>query len=156
MTRINRRGLALLALFLGAAINTASEAAVTRTPYQKYIPQNCPTGNLCLINFPAVPANVRLEITSVSCYVEAESTPIFTAMDVIQVLTVNSDGTITSAVTLVPQQVGYRNPAVSFAANDTVSIFASATQHFQFYARSHTGQMVLLACSIGGERVRFS
>jgi hypothetical protein len=155
MTRARRWVLPLALLCLVAAFS-ASDAAVTRTPYQKYIAKSCPAGNLCLMDFPTVQANFRFEITNVSCYVQAQSTPIFTEMDVIQLLTMNQDASVASALTLVPVRVGFRNPAVSFAANNTVAAFAFVTQHFRIYARSHTGQMVTLACSLGGERVQLS
>lgn len=156
MTRISRHWFWLLQLFVATVVPAASEAAVTRTPYQQYIVKSCPTGNTCVINFGVVPANVRIELSNASCYIAGTSTPAFTRLDFLQLLSLRADSSVAAAVTLVPHQAGFRNPVVSFAANATVAAFAGATQHFQVIARSLSGQIVNFACNLSGERVQLS
>lgn len=154
---MHRRLWNLLSVMLAATLMTASsEAAITRSPYQQYIPRGCPSGNICIINFPVVPANFRVEIKSVSCYFSGQETPSLTQIDFAQLIVRRTDSSVAAAVTLVPSQTGSRSDVVTFAANDTIFAFAGAGQHFQIYAKSLAGQFLTIACNIAGERVQLS
>lgn len=157
MKNARRGGAQLLLQFVAMmALAGAPEAAVTHTPYQQYIFRSCPAGNTCLIDFPVVPANIRIDLSNASCYIRGAGVPDLPRLDFLQLLTLRADASVAGAFTLEPKQIGAFSGGVSFAANASVGAFAPANQHFQVIARSLFGQMVTLACNLSGERVQLA
>ena len=136
-----------------------AEAAVTRTPYQAYINQTCPSGADCKIDFPAVPTNYVIEISNVSCYLSGTyiQPSNITSPDFIQLLVQTAAGANLAAPVLTPHGVGLKDPGkIVFASNDIISVYATASQHIQILARSRSGQFLQLACNISGQKVKLS
>jgi hypothetical protein len=132
-------GLALLPL------SSVAEAA----PFQLYKNGTCTPSLICTIDFPAVPANKRLEITNASCYLRVNGNHDLAAMQLLVM-----QGTIVrSAVTLVPSRVdniGGPTPAM-YGASHSIFAFANGGQRFRAYAELAQGTFGQFACHISGQ-----
>ena len=150
MTYHGRSFLAFTALFAAAAIPPA-DAAVTRTPFQQYVYGNCGVGD-CTISFPTVATNYRIELNNVSCYVSGNAD---VELDYLQLSVIK--GTATAVVFTLPmQEEGGGSSGFSYGANTYTSVFAAAGYHFKAVARPLSGKLIMLACNLGGEKVKLS
>ena len=115
---------AVFAALLLLASAASAEAVVTRTPYQRYVNRDCPSNSLnCIINFPVIAANYRLELTNASCYVRQRIDQGVGSLYALQLLTTKaSTGAIVSAVNLVPQLIAEVQGANRiYSSNDPVT-----------------------------------
>jgi hypothetical protein len=116
-------------------------------PYQLYKNGNC-SSLVCNIDFPVVPANRRLEISNVSCYVRTSSDLELYAMQ----LLVMQGGVTRSAVTLAPvflSSIGTTETV--FSANHTIFAVGRTGQRFRAYTELKAGSFKQYACHISGE-----
>lgn len=141
-----------LALAAGLTLLVPAMAgAATSVPYQRYLNGSCP-GLICKISFPVVPAGKRLEITNTSCYLRLEVNP-DTDLLALQLLVLNSSGTITNAVTLPVDFQDSDEAFFALAANEHIFVFAAAGQRLQAYAELKRGKYQQFACHISGQLV---
>lgn len=153
----SRRTIMSVVIALGANVTAVSAFAQTTTPYQSYVfNQSCSVP--CTLNFAKVPANKRLEISNVSCYVrwDAVASPMY--IDNIQLLVMHTT-TLESASTLAPIPTHTLDPQVphsrlTFTANHPVSVFAAAQRNFRVVADTTGGAAAnFFACHISGQMV---
>jgi hypothetical protein len=139
----------------------APRAEVSRIPYQQYTwNEECHVGAgtpTCTLDFDVVPANSRLEITNVSCWLQMSSAPAILRAP--QLLVIGGGGTIVSASTLVPTVLFRREDETIWTLNHAVQVFADAGQRFQgwFNKDRFSGDLVvwrLIACHISGHLVK--
>ena len=149
----------LAATLAGAATNATAQSPqvgtgkeISRTPYQQYtFRESCP--NLaCGLDFAPVPANSRLEITNVSCFLKggefSNVTPTFLVPQLLVVdsctgaVCINPGAeSIVSGSTLVPTLLGRRKAAMNgpvgqfdetiWTLNHAVQVFAETGQIFR-------------------------
>ena len=155
--RYSNIGVATLFACLTFVSTTFADAAVTRTPYQKYLSAFCGgTGEQCKLIFPRVPANFRLEITNTSCFVQLNSTA---TMHFLQFIVYTAAGAQITAGTLVPHFIDSRSGDYRlFSSNDQIFAFGGPGTHFELIAgvKGGNGGVLQLACSISGEWVKLS
>ncbi len=86
--------LAVLAAQIPAS---TSSLAATSAPFQRYQNTECTGGPDCTIDFPVVAAGKRLDIFSTSCYTRFTGFSSDTDIAALQLLVINSKGTIINA-----------------------------------------------------------
>jgi hypothetical protein len=136
----------LLTCLSSLPLSSAAEAA----PYQRYQNGTCAVGpTICNIDFPVVPANRRLIVTSVSCYLRTSSDRDLYAMQLLVVV----PGGLGSAVTIVPQTVDSISATgdLVWSANHTVVAFANAGSRMRAYTELKAGSIRQFACHISGD-----
>ena len=148
--------IALILFFAVYAFDT-TEAAPSSAPYQAYRYTHCGplNGPLvdCLINFPTVGVNRRIELSHISCYVQGGG---ILSLDFVEIIVVSAQGLPLAAVTLQVTQTGETgnsdpmNVTRSFSALAGASIYSAAGTHFQADARSLRGFISMLACNLDG------
>jgi hypothetical protein len=126
---------------------------ISRVPFQQYVSTTA-TCNACTLNFAVVPKNSRLEITNVSCEIEAGDSPQFDNAT----LFVKKGSTTITASSLVPQLVDDKVPqslgASLYNLNHVVSVFAKAHQNFQIYVFVGYQPITYMGCHVSGSMVR--
>jgi len=147
-----------IALSLSTVASVAQAQTEVRTPYQQYLyTTNCVP---CILNFSAVPARHRLEVSNVSCYIrwDAVANPMY--VDNVQLLVLNSSNALITASTLAPIPVHTLDPQVphsrlTFAANHAVAVFAPAGHHFRAMVDTTGGAAAnFFACHVSGQMVK--
>jgi hypothetical protein len=141
---------------------SAPRAEISRTRYQQYTwNESCGEQPICRIDFDVVPANSRLEITNVSCYVNLRGPNTANIiLRVPQLHIIGTGGTVVTASTLAPTVLhsGDRDEII-WTANHAVDVFADAGQHIQGFFQRHEFDTVgnrwkIIACHISGHLVK--
>ena len=147
--RIDTR-FASISMALAAAlfVAPASAAEISRSPFQQYLVADCFTST-CVLEFSNVPSSSRLDISNVSCVIQAASAGY---VHVAQLHVVKKDGTVISAATLVPILTRDTAPYRVWSANHSVLLFATQGWHFRASVTINSSQF--LACQISGYLVK--
>jgi len=158
IARSVRPGRSRALLHAAAALLTLSvlAAPASARPFQQYLNGAC-TGNLCKINFAAVPAGHRMDIKNASCYlrlnqVVAPKTPQIRAMQIL-VLGAGSPNVV-SAVTMAPSLTGTAGIEFMYSAAQPLASFAGPQQRFQAYVEIRQATFSQFACHISGDLER--
>ncbi len=136
----SRRGAALLAaalVALGATVGGAEAA-----PYQKWVLSDCPgaSSSCQIVMEPAVPANKRVQVTSVSCFI------LIAQNAQIQAALLGQPGGISDY--FVPIRTD-NSDAARFAYNGQTVVFAYPGDNLRIVVAA-TKDMLALRCKIAG------
>jgi hypothetical protein len=123
---------------------------VSSFPYREYIHHSCTSDGNCFFTFTPVPANRRLEIGNVSCYLE---TQLGTIVRSFQLHVLRPNLAIATAVTLLPTFVDADELGKYWALNHQIDAFATAGQRFQIFVEpgSQDQFVTFVACHISGD-----
>jgi len=148
-----------IALSLSTIASVAQAQTEVRTPYQQYVYiGSCSVP--CVLNFAAVPARHRLEVSNVSCYLRWDAVANLMYVDNVQLLVLNSSNALITASTLAPIPVHTLDPQVphsrlTFAANHAVAVFAPAGHHFRAASDTTGGAAAsFFSCHVSGQMVK--
>jgi hypothetical protein len=135
---------------------------VSRAPYQEYVPFASPGGPPYKLDFTPVPGRSRLDVSNVSCYIASQYGQ-YNGPDImyVQLLVLDASDALVSASTLTPIRVASEplhspDAGITWAVNNTVSVFAPARHRFQVLLGPSPGNFayVRLACHISGQMVK--
>jgi hypothetical protein len=126
------------------------DSEIARAPFQIYLSTDC-TGSPCMLDFPQVPANSRLDISNVSCVLEAPATA--GTLHVVQLHVLDVNGNFIAGATLAP--ILTRDAAFRiWAANHSIFLYAPTGWYFRVSVL-HAG-IRFMACHISGHLVRIA
>ena len=146
----------------GSIVGQATE--ISRAPYQEYVAFADPdsAASPFRLSFAPVPRQSRLEVSNVSCYIASQYGQYDGAeIEYVQLLVLDPNGDLVTASTLAPVPVSTKPPhssdgAVTWAVNNTVSVFAPAKHRFRILLGTapNNYHYLRLACHVSGQMVK--
>lgn len=148
-----RTSVVLGGLVAAAAFAAPALAAVgDRIPFQEFKSKACRSAGICSTDFSAVPANARLEVNSVSCFLFRQR-DLLNAGATLEFAVLNAAGKIVMSDYGVPRDAGHTDFGHFHAVNNKTFFLAPPGGRIRVVMVSTNTTGMQLDCKIAGEQV---